>query len=128
MNLTPLENNGPISAEQFNELFKSQLGENFDRAFDVFTNFGDFNSFSVSNVLHLSLQKGNLDEVLDALEKWWEVVSIIWSTQHIRAQADTREFFDIVYSQFFMSRGDTIDGIQIPPIYLKRKSGLWLPN
>jgi hypothetical protein len=138
VDLKPLTNTDAVSTQEFRQLFEARLGNLFDAAMRALTTFGPMHSFSVANVVHLGLQKGNIDKVVSALEKWAEVV--IQAPNHSVAYADTREFFDIMYGECFMSDGDTLDGfgpfkvVETTPdgtrwigMGSETSSGLWVP-
>jgi hypothetical protein len=65
---------GIITAEDFDTLMRGKLGESFDRANLVFTNFGRKLSYDVTNVLLYAADQGpnKVDEVLLILEEHWD--------------------------------------------------------
>ncbi|HSH31940.1 MAG TPA: hypothetical protein VK963_04715 [Candidatus Saccharimonadales bacterium] len=66
-------------------------------------------SFSVANVIHLGLQKQIVETIVGYLEKWCELFP--QAPDIVRAHVDTRLFFDAMYQQYFMTPGDTLNGI-----------------
>lgn len=118
MNLVPLRHIGDVTPVQFAEWFADRLGSQYARALKVLQALDPMHSFSVSNCIELSLQKGNTDEVLMQLERWAELAlglpnpcpEGLW----IRFNADTKYFFDLVYGECFMGEGVTLDGMAMP--------------
>lgn len=136
MDLKPLVNNGDVSEREFGELFERRLGALFPRAKTVFLTLGEVHSFPVANVLHLALQKGNLEEVINALENWCKVVATV--PDLITAHVGTKRYFDTLYTEYFMTGPDTVDGVgPLVPVERNGKimytfakseeSKIWLP-
>lgn len=112
MDLKPLVGFTQVSEEEFRNLFATRLESDLlERGVKVLLTLGELSSFRVANVFHMGIQKGNASEVIKALERWCTVV--VRAPDYITAQVDTRIFFDTVYSQFFMTGEDTINGIKI---------------
>lgn len=138
MDLKPLDHQGDISEQQFRALFESRLGDLFTQALTVLTTLGQLQSFSVANVIHLGLQKGIAKVVIEDLEKWCTVV--VEAPDPTTAYVDTRQFFDIMYAQYFMTGKDTISGLgpfgkiserngfSIYGSSQQTPSGLWVPS
>ena len=61
-----------IEEEQFSILLKLKLGEQYERALNIFTNYGKNLSWDVVNVLLHAAAKEKIEEVLSELEKHWE--------------------------------------------------------
>ncbi|MDO8551214.1 MAG: hypothetical protein Q7S03_00835 [bacterium] len=108
MNLEPLQNTGEVSEREFRQLFEHRLGMDFPRALIAFNILGSMHSFSIANVIHLGLQKGNAIEIIDGLEKWCEIFPK--ALDPIMAHVDTRMFFDVLYGSFMTSE-DTAAGL-----------------
>lgn len=132
MDLKPLTKTGNVSPQEFRGLFEARLGHLFPRAMTVLTTLGPKHSFSVANVIHLGFQKGNVETIITALEKWCETVTR--APNLVAAHVDTKVFFDTLYGESFM-RSDTIDGVgPFSPITGRgsvpgtRPSGLWVPS
>lgn len=129
MDLEPLANNssGEVSSREFTQLFKARLGSLFPRAMQVVATLGPMHSFSIANVIHLGLQKGNVDTIVEALEAWCELFHK--APDPITAHVDTKLYFDILYGQYFMTPGDTLNGMG--PFAVAKDYGqprLWIPG
>ncbi len=107
MDLKLLPQPGPATEQEFRQLFAS-LGEDLSRAASIRTALGELNAYSVANLLHLARQKGQADEMIAALEEWCEIV--VKAPDTVTAGVDTRLYFDILYRDLFISRGDSING------------------
>ncbi len=109
MDLKPLPNNGDVSPEEFKRLFEERLGNLYSRAMSALMTLGAMHSFSVANCIHLGLQKGNVEIVVEKIEQWCELFPK--APDAITAHVDTKLFFDILYPRLFMTPHDTIDGL-----------------
>src|SRR5674476_15397 len=94
MDLKPLPNHGDISPQEFRRFFEPSLEGLFSRAMQVFTTLGPMHSFSVANVIHLGLQKGIVDTIVDALEHWCELFPK--APDAITAHVDTMHYINIM--------------------------------
>ncbi|MEK7062192.1 MAG: hypothetical protein AAB940_00415 [Patescibacteria group bacterium] len=61
-----------FTEKQFEEFFKLKLGEHYERALIVFTQYGKLLSWDVTNVLLHASDKGKVDDVLTELEEHWK--------------------------------------------------------
>ena len=61
-----------ITNAQFEDLLKAGLGEHYERALAVFTNYGSILSWDVVNVLLHAIDKKKIEDVFTELEKHWE--------------------------------------------------------
>ncbi len=109
MDLKPLPNSEDVSPQEFSQLFEGRLGALFSRAMHVLITLGLMHSFSVANVIHLGLQKDIVEDIVEALEKWCELFPK--APDPITAHVDTKQYFDIMYGEFFMTATDTVDGL-----------------
>ena len=99
----------------FERLFQHRLtSEQLARAQSVYRAFRPLFGFQVANVVHLSSQKGNVNEVLASLEKWSRLVRLAPDID--TAYRDSKMFFDSVYKEYFMTSTDTINGVWLEEV------------
>ena len=61
-----------ITPLQFTRILKDDLGPQWSRALAVFDNFGERLSIEVTNALIQAADSGNVEEVLQSLEEYFE--------------------------------------------------------
>jgi hypothetical protein len=107
VDLKSLPNNGDVSPQEFSQLFEARLRSTFPRAMRVLITLGPRHSFSVANVIHLGLQKGIVNTIIEALEEWCELFPK--APDLITAHVDTKHYFAVMYGQYFMTPSDTVN-------------------
>lgn len=106
MQLQILPHRGDVTQAEFAEYLARDLGPFYERALEVFRQLGLLNSFRVTNLLYLSVQKGIVEVVLSELERWVEIAYRQYPPPvpedfFLRREVDTKQFFDAWYAEFF---------------------------
>jgi hypothetical protein len=109
MELHSLPRRGDISPEEFRELFAARLGERFETVRAIFGMLGPMHSHAIANLIHLGLQKRNVEEVVKALMRWGELFPK--APDPMTAHVDTRHYLDLMMEEFFINGEDTINGV-----------------
>lgn len=65
-----------VSEQDFNDLLKEKLGDHYNRALEVFQDYGESVSWDIINVLLHAVNKQKISEVLDILEKHYEELEL----------------------------------------------------
>ena len=110
MDLKPLVHDGDVAPMQFADLFRRRLGDLYPRAIANLMTLDRMHSYPVANVIELGLQKGNVLGVIEALEKWCKIYP---TGLPVTRDVDTRQYFDMLYAEFFMQPEDTMNGVNL---------------
>lgn len=98
MAISSLDHQGDVSVEQFEQMFGTQLGDDFPRVLEAFNTFGPMHSYRMSNLLHLSLQKGNTAKIVSLMLEWYEIFQT--APDEVTAHTDTRMILESMYTEF----------------------------
>ena len=61
-----------VTEKKFSQIFSEKIGEEYERAFSVFQNYGKNLSYDVANVLLHAIGQKKVNEVLQELEKHYK--------------------------------------------------------